>query len=45
MGVILTRYEKASKLKDEDFKQLFGIKRETFDYRQPPNTPKPVPVF
>lgn len=31
MGVNLTRYEKAQRLKDEDFKQLFGVKRETFD--------------
>jgi hypothetical protein len=27
----MTRYEKAQRLKDEDFKQLFGVKRETFD--------------
>jgi hypothetical protein len=31
VGDILTRYEKASKLKAEDFKQLIGIKGETFD--------------
>jgi len=27
----LVRYEKASKLRSEDFKQLFGVKKETFD--------------
>ena len=26
-----TRYEKATKLNPEDFKQLFGVKKETFD--------------
>ena len=27
----MTRYEKASKLKDEDFKQIIGVKRALFD--------------
>ena len=27
----MTRYEKASKLKATDFKQIIGVKRETFD--------------
>jgi hypothetical protein len=27
----LIRYEKASKLDVKDFKQLFGVKKETFD--------------
>ncbi|MDR2699404.1 MAG: transposase family protein, partial [Nitrososphaerota archaeon] len=27
----VSRYEKASKLRSEDFKQLFGAKKETFD--------------
>jgi len=27
----MTRYEKAAKLKPEDFKQIIGVKRETFD--------------
>jgi hypothetical protein len=27
----LVRYEKASKLNAQDFKQLFGVKKETFD--------------
>ena len=27
----MTRYEKAAKLKPEDFKQTIGVKRETFD--------------
>lgn len=27
----MNRYEKASKLSSEDFKQLFGVKKETFD--------------
>ena len=27
----MTRYEKASKLKAVDFKQIIGVKRETFD--------------
>ena len=31
MGVILTRYEKAMRLKDADFKQLIGVKKKTFD--------------
>ncbi|MDR0797452.1 MAG: hypothetical protein LBE70_01855 [Nitrososphaerota archaeon] len=31
MGDIVSRYEKASKLSSWDFKQLFGVKKETFD--------------
>jgi hypothetical protein len=31
MGDSVSRYEKASKLRIEDFKQLFGVKKETFD--------------
>ena len=31
MSVCVSRYEKASKLGSEDFKQLFGVKKETFD--------------
>jgi hypothetical protein len=27
----MTRYEKASKLKDKDFKQIIGVQKETFD--------------
>jgi len=27
----MTRYEKASRLKDTDFKQIIGIRKETFD--------------
>jgi len=27
----LERYEKASKLSNEDFKQVIGVKKETFD--------------
>ena len=32
IGVLaLTRYEKAMNLKDTDFKQIIGVKKETFD--------------
>ena len=31
MSIGASRYEKASKLSSEDFKQLFGVKKETFD--------------
>jgi hypothetical protein len=31
VSVGVYRYEKASKLNSEDFKQLFGVKKETFD--------------
>jgi hypothetical protein len=31
MGDSVSRYEKVSKLRIEDFKQLFGVKKETFD--------------
>jgi hypothetical protein len=30
-GIVVSRYEKASKLCSADFKQLFGVKKETFD--------------
>jgi len=30
-GDEVTRYEKAAKLKDTDFKQIIGVKRKTFD--------------